>query len=102
MDKLEPIAEKLHEAWMEYQTKYGRVFGPERTPTTHPHMLPWDQLDGPSQNQDRFIAAVVLDEWARGRLAVEDVPPLSQTSCPIRWPRRGGSGVIDAGGVRGS
>jgi hypothetical protein len=31
-----------------------------------------------------------------------EATPLSQTSCPVRWPRRGGSGVIDAGGVRGS
>jgi len=74
MDKLEKVAEQIHEGWREYQTQLGRVFGPERNDRTHPHMIPWSQLDNESQNQDRFIAAIVLDEWSRGRLTCDQLP----------------------------
>ena len=39
----------------QYQQAKGVVYDPERSATTHPHMLPWDALnDIEAQNQDRF------------------------------------------------
>jgi hypothetical protein len=73
-DLLERVASGLHEGWREYHEARGRVFGAERTPTTHPHLVPWEKLDHSSQNQDRFTASLILDEWARGTLAPNDLP----------------------------
>jgi hypothetical protein len=74
VNKLEQLAEQLHEGWREHQAGRGRVLGPARTERTHPHMLPWAELDDDSRDQDRFMAAVVLDDWCRGRLSREDLP----------------------------
>jgi len=74
MDLLEKLAEQLHEGWMDYQIGRGVIFGPIRTATTHPHLVPWSQLDVEDQSQDRFIAASLLEQWACGRLAVADLP----------------------------
>ena len=74
MDKLEQIADALHQGWLEYQRRAGRALGPERTPKTQPHKLPWSDLDEESRNQDRFIAAVLLADWIRGALAKDDLP----------------------------
>lgn len=71
---LEAIAAALHQGWMDCEHAHGVVYGPERTATTHPHYLPWPSLDTDSQNQDRYIAAVLLHDWQRGELAVADFP----------------------------
>jgi hypothetical protein len=73
-DPLENVAEALHEGWMEYRLAQGCVLGPERTATTHPHLCPWSELDRESQNQDRFIAAVLLDRWVSKSLTIEQLP----------------------------
>ena len=67
-DLLERVAAALHEGWRQHYAAQGRVFGPERTPKTHPHLVPWERLDTTSQNQDRFVAAALIDEWSRGNL----------------------------------
>ena len=74
MDRLEQVAKELHDAWREHQSQQGRVLGPERTARTHPHLVPWSQLDRESQNQDRFIAAVILDGSMRGSLTSDQLP----------------------------
>jgi len=74
MDKLEQIAEQIHEGWRDHEARRGRVFGSDRTDKTHPHMVPWSQLDDESRSQDRFIAAVVLHDWSRGNLTAEQLP----------------------------
>src|SRR5882724_10873816 len=74
MDLLEKLAEQLHDGWMDYQLGRGVIFGPTRTATTHPHLVPWSQLDLESQSLDRFIAASLLEQWACGRLAVAELP----------------------------
>jgi len=71
---LETIAALIHQGWMDYQRAKAVVLGPERTATTHPHLRPWQELDTESQNQDRFIAAVILYKWQHGRLGREDLP----------------------------
>jgi hypothetical protein len=74
MDKLERVAERLHEAWCDYQIARGRVLGPKRTDETHPHLLPWARLDLEAQNQDRYIAAHLLARAAAGELVREQLP----------------------------
>lgn len=73
-DLLERVAASLHESWREYNAARGRVFGPERTIQTHPHLVAWADLDTCSQNQDRFVAAVLLDQWSCGTLEEPAVP----------------------------
>lgn len=70
----EGIAKALHAGWMQFKAAEGVVFGLNRTATTHPHLVAWDQLDDQSRNQDRFIAAILLKEWSRGLLAPADIP----------------------------
>ena len=73
-DLLERVAASLHEGWRQYHAARGRLFGPQRTSETHPHLLAWEELDTPSQNQDRFVAAMLLDEWSRGTLEAAGLP----------------------------
>ncbi|MFO1004287.1 MAG: RyR domain-containing protein, partial [Planctomycetaceae bacterium] len=69
MDLVEQIAVNLHEGWMQYKKSKGVTYGPERTASTHPHMLKWDELpDVESKNQDRFIAALILDAYSQCRI----------------------------------
>jgi hypothetical protein len=66
-----------------------------RTRETHPHMVPWSQLDAGSQNQDRFVAAVVLDEWARGLLTRDRLPAaIHEAWC--RWVTLNGRAHLHA------
>jgi cation transport regulator ChaB len=74
MDKLELVAQALHEGWRSYHVATGRRYGPVRSATTHPHLVAWSSLDTESQNQDRFIAALLLRDWAEGRLAPGQLP----------------------------
>ena len=69
MDRLEEVAAALHEGWLEFQRSHGKIYGPLRTCTTHPHIIAWEELDDESRNQDRFIAAVLLRDWFEGRLS---------------------------------
>lgn len=71
---LEAIAMLIHQGWMDYQRAKGVVWGPQRTSATHPHFLSWQDLDTESQNQDRFIASVVLYDWRHGRLQRAQLP----------------------------
>ena len=71
---LETLASLLHQGWMEFKRRQGVVFGPERSPSTHPHLVVWSKLDNDSQNQDRFIASIVLRDWGRGALSPADLP----------------------------
>ena len=71
MDKMEQIANVLHDGWWDYQVKKGRELGPQKDSKTHPHMVPWSALDEESRNQDRFIAAAILIDYAGGNLPLD-------------------------------
>jgi len=74
MSKLERIARALHDGWMEHWSATGLRYGPRRSETTHPHLVPWDDLAEDDRAADRFIAAVVLRDWEQGVLARADLP----------------------------
>ena len=64
MDRLEQIAEALHDGWWDYRKRKGWILGPRsNVHKQHPHMAPWWQLNNEAQNQDRFIAAIILWHW---------------------------------------
>lgn len=85
-DPLESIAAALHDAWADEQKFHGRVFGPDRTPQTHPHLVPWGELDEASRNQDRFIAACLLQKWLLGQVDEGDLPAAIHDSW-VDWSR---------------
>lgn len=70
---LEDVARLIHQGWTQYQIQRGMVYGLERTETTHPHLVEWNELDDESKNQDRFIAAVLIQDWVQNKLAPEDL-----------------------------
>lgn len=86
MDKLEQVAEALHEGWREYQLRRGRIYGPNRTAGTHPHLVDWAGLDTESRNQDRFIAALLLRLWADRVLAATLLPAAIHDAW-VTWER---------------
>ena len=62
----ELIAEAGHKKWLEAQQAKGVVYGKERTATTHPHCLPWDDLVLDERTSDYMAAEAALDvfsEW---------------------------------------
>jgi hypothetical protein len=71
---MEQIAMAIHDGWWAYQINGGYKLGPrEERGRTHPHMLPWHQLDEESKNQDRFIAAILLAAWVdKGKSVTPD------------------------------
>lgn len=73
-DKLERVAQAVHEGWREYQLARGRVYGSERTASTHPHLVAWAELEAEAQNQDKFIAALLLRLWIEKRLQRSSLP----------------------------
>lgn len=73
-DDFEKVAAALHQGWVDFKTSQGVVHGPERTDSTHPHLVDWSELDAGSRNQDRFIAAVLLRDWKRGALGFSELP----------------------------
>lgn len=71
---LEQVASQIHDGWRIYKQAKGVVFGPDRTASTHPHLVDWSQLDEDSRNQDRFIASVIVRDWIRSALSPGDLP----------------------------
>jgi hypothetical protein len=55
--QVEEVAELEHERWMKGKHDHGYVYGPRRddhaSPPTHPHLLPWSELDDSAQEKDR-------------------------------------------------
>lgn len=61
-DRVETVAQCLHDEWWKYKSEEGFVLGPTRDSAkkTHPHLVPWTALSTEEQNQDRFIASQLL------------------------------------------
>ena len=77
MDLVEQIAAKLHEGWMQHKQSAGFTPGPERTDTTHPHLVDWTELnDIEAQNQDRFQAALILHAYSQQNITHENLPAM--------------------------
>ena len=57
---IDELAKAIHDGWWEYQKSKGRVYGPDPTDKTHPHMLPWHKCGLANNNQDRYQACRVL------------------------------------------
>lgn len=65
-DRMEQLAEALHDGWWQFHRDQGWTLGPERDRERkiHPHLVAWSALDDSSRNQDRFEAAVLLGRWS--------------------------------------
>lgn len=75
MDLVEQIAAKLHEGWMQPKIEAGFTYGPDRTNSTHPHLVGWNELDDiEAQNQDRFQAALILQAYSHNSITRENLP----------------------------
>ncbi len=75
MDLVEIIAEKLHRGWIQCMQAAGVVYGPKCTPITHPHLVPWRDLDDiEAQIQSRFQASRVLHSWLDGEITEHGLP----------------------------
>lgn len=83
-DLLELVAQGIHNGWCEYKKQQGVVWGEERTETTHPHLIEWNKLDNESQNQDRFIAARILEKWLDGTIHNGSLPEAIHNSW-VTW-----------------
>ena len=74
MDKLDLLAEVLHNGWWKFQLDHGLRLGPdkidERTVPAapkaewmHPHLVNWSGKCTTDKNQDRYEAALILHSW---------------------------------------
>jgi hypothetical protein len=63
MDRVELIAQELHDGWWEFKLAEGTSLGPRNLKGKHPHMVPWESLGDESRNQDRFQASLLLHNW---------------------------------------
>jgi hypothetical protein len=60
-DRIEQVAQTLHDAWWEYKRNQGFTLGPrDMARKTHPHLMHWESMDIESRNQERFQASVLL------------------------------------------
>jgi hypothetical protein len=59
--ELELLAEREHERWMEQRLAKGWVYDPKRNDTAkrHTDLLPWAELDDPTQDKDRQAIAAL-------------------------------------------
>lgn len=89
MDRLDQLAEILHNGWWKYQVDLGIKLGPDKiddrnepdsTKWTHPHLTSWSSKATAEKNQDRFEAALILNAWFRGTLTTENLPELIHES----------------------
>jgi hypothetical protein len=55
--EVETVAEMEHDRWMKGKRDHGYVYGPvrddEASTPTHPHLLPWSELDESARDKDR-------------------------------------------------
>jgi len=65
---IDRIAEALHDGWWAAHRDAGHTLGPERNreKKTHPHLVPWSACGLENNNQDRFMAALII-EYLRTR-----------------------------------
>ena len=55
------VAQAIHDGWWAAKREAGWELGPrDRAEKTHPHMLPWSECGLENNNQDRFVAALVI------------------------------------------
>ena len=75
VDLVEKVGEKLHQGWMQSKKQVGVKYGAERTRTTHPHLVTWQELDDlEAKNQDRFQASLILNAWKKGKITEKNLP----------------------------
>lgn len=58
---IEAIAALIHQSWYQYQVEHGVVWGDERIPTTHPHLIPWAMMDTGERQSTYWSAEYVYD-----------------------------------------
>lgn len=91
MDKLDKLAEELHNGWWKFQLSHGLKLGPdkidERTKPAqpkknwmHPHMSAWSGKCTTDKNQDRYEAAIILHNWFAGNLTKESLAKMIHES----------------------
>ena len=69
-EEIEDLAEKEHERWMRSKRKDKVGYGPERTRTTHPDMLPWQELKPEVQEKNRTFVRDLPRTLAAEDLAI--------------------------------
>ena len=85
---VERTAEALHDAWCQVYEDAGWVFGEvrDRERKTHPHLRPFAECGLENNNQDRFMAAVVLEHLAwHGLGSVEGSQHFTATLIHQAW-----------------
>ncbi|MGQ0574806.1 MAG: NAD-binding protein [Pseudonocardia sp.] len=74
--EVERLAEMEHERWMAVKRRAGVRHGAERTPTTHPDMIGWDDgLTETAKEKDRMFVRGVPALLAAEGLAIVRLPP---------------------------
>lgn len=51
--EIEIMAEKEHERWMKMELRQGRTYGEEKSQTTHPCLVSWEELPEDQKQKDR-------------------------------------------------
>lgn len=83
MDKkpnyLEDIAKALHDGWVQYKIEieeFSFAPLPDWGNKKHNHLVPWEYLnfDVEAQNQDRFQATLILQDWREGKITKQNLP----------------------------
>ncbi len=54
-EELERLAEAEHERWIDEKSRQGLTYGSTRTSTTHPDLVPWDELAEEARDRDRMF-----------------------------------------------
>lgn len=62
---------ELHDAWMQFKTDSGWVYGPEKdpaaTPPTHPCLVPYEALPQHQKDKDELFSLICV--WATTKLS---------------------------------
>jgi Trk K+ transport system NAD-binding subunit len=58
-EEIEMLAQAEHERWMAEKAGQGLTYGPTRTESTHPDLVPWEMLSEEAREKDRiFVVAL--------------------------------------------
>lgn len=55
------ISAYAYDKWVEKKKSEGLVYGPERTETTHPHLIPWEELPEDQRWSDHIAAEAAIE-----------------------------------------
>lgn len=76
--EVERLAEMEHDRWMEAKRRAGVRYGPDRTDTTHPDMIGWnDGLTDEAKEKDRMFMRGLPALLAAEGLAIVRLPPVA-------------------------